>query len=74
MRIKSIISILLCLSIIFLASGIANMAYATPDSNNNSETNVIKASDAGGGDLSQRDMLWIILGFVVLILLIVVLR
>jgi hypothetical protein len=74
MRIKSIISILLCLSIIFLASGIASMAYAAPDSNNNSETNVITASDAGGGDLSQRDMLWIILGFVVLILLIIVLR
>jgi opacity protein-like surface antigen len=34
---------------------------------------VITASDAGGGTLSSRDLIWIILGGVVLVVLILVL-
>lgn len=73
MRFRSIVSLLICLSLIFFCLGFTSMAYADPDSNNNSEANVITASDTGGGNLTQRDMLWIILGAVVLILLIVAL-
>jgi len=73
MRLRSIVSLLLCLTFIFLSLGFANMAYANPDTNNESETNVITASDAGGGNITQRELLWIILGVAVLILLIVAL-
>jgi hypothetical protein len=50
------------------------MSYAVPDQAGDSETNVITASDAGGGDITQRELLWIILAFVVLLLLIIVAR
>jgi len=50
------------------------MNYAVTNQDSDSETNVITASDAGGGDITQRELLWIILGFVVLLLLIIVAR
>ena len=73
MRLRSIVSLLLCLSLICLSFGFVSAAYANPDTNNDSETNVITASDAGGGNITQRELLWIILGVAVLILLIVAL-
>jgi hypothetical protein len=54
--------------------GFASMSYAVPDQAGDSETNVITASDAGGGDITQRELLWIIFAFVVLLLLIIVAR
>jgi hypothetical protein len=50
------------------------MSYAAPNEDKDADTNVITASDAGGGDITQRELLWIILAFVVLLLLIIVAR
>jgi hypothetical protein len=60
MKFKSIIGILICLSIVFFASPIVNMAYTSPDSHNESDINVITQSDAGGGDLSGKELAAII--------------
>ncbi len=73
MKLRKIVTLLLCFSLVLLASGLVCAAPVNPDNDDNTEGNVITESDAGGGDLSQRDLLWIILGFVVLLLLIVVL-
>jgi hypothetical protein len=69
----SIIRIILCVSLVLLL-GIASLSYAVPEQAGDSETNVITASDAGGGDITQRELLWIILAFVVLLFLIIVAR
>jgi hypothetical protein len=71
MKLRKTIVLLLCFSLVFLATGLVCAAPANPDNDNNTEGNVITESDAGGGDLSQRDLLWIILGLLVLILIIV---
>ncbi len=73
MNLRSTISLMLCFSLVFLL-GFASMNYAVTNQDSDSETNVITASDAGGGDITQRELLWIILGFVVLLLLIIVAR
>jgi hypothetical protein len=69
----SIIRIILCFSLVLLL-GFASMSYAAPNKDKDADTNVITASDAGGGDITQRELLWIILAFVVLLLLIIVAR
>jgi len=69
MRLRSMVSLLLCLSLIFLSYGFANIAYANPDSDE-SETNVITASDAGGGDISGKELAAII--FITLMVTIII--
>jgi hypothetical protein len=71
MKLRKIVTLLLCFSLIFLASGLVCAAPVNPDNDTNTEENVITESDAGGGDLSQRDLMWIVIGLLVLILLIV---
>ena len=73
MKFRKVISLILCLGLVCLSIGLTSAAYAYADSDieTDTETNVITESDAGGGDLTQKDLLWIILGVLVLVLLIV---
>lgn len=73
MNSTSIIRIILCFSLVLFLE-FAFMSYAAPNEDKDADTNVITASDAGGGDITQRELLWIILAFVVLLLLIIVAR
>jgi hypothetical protein len=73
MKLRKMTCLILCLGLVCLSVGLTSAAYAHTDSDieTETETNVITESDAGGGDLSQKDLLWIILGVLVLVLLIV---
>ena len=71
MKLRKIISLLLCFSLVFLACGLVSSAPANPDNDTDNEENVITTSDAGGGNLSNRDLLWIILALVALLVIIV---
>jgi hypothetical protein len=56
MVLKRIITLLLCCSLVFLATGLVCAAPANPDNDDNTEANVITESDAGGGGLSGKEV------------------
>lgn len=71
MKNRTLYTLLLCLSIVCLSFGFATAVSADAESGNHLEDNVITESDAGGGNITQKDLLWIILGVLVVILLVV---
>ena len=69
MNFRAIINLLVCFSLIFVLFASASLAYANLNTENNSEENVITASDAGGGDLSNKELFKIALFIAAFILI-----
>lgn len=69
MRIRPRISLLICLCLIFIVFGFALKSYSGPDSDKDLQTNVITASDAGGGDIKGNELVLIIIATIALVIL-----
>jgi hypothetical protein len=61
MKVRSVLSLLLCLSLIFLCFGFNKVVIANHDSNNDSGPNAIIASDSGGGNIGPFELAAIVI-------------
>jgi hypothetical protein len=64
MKLNRTISLILCLSLILIGTGLSSITYATPNSVDNDVENVVTESDAGGGDITSTELILIILAAV----------